>query len=236
MRRAAIHIERIEPEQGEGDLSHELGERVEALHVRHLVHEHVAAALLGPFVGVLGKQHHGVHDPPGHRHAEPVAAHQRERAIDAQRAREALREREPAAVVDAAALAREPRHDDGTDAEPEHHRRRAERPEHEEDRRARDRAARRRCCFDGWRGAHARRAARRASRCGSLRMPSRRGPGTLVTGAGRDSLGGAATDSTRCSPGTSALTTSGVATRQRGPHRARPSSTSCAVMAPAQIA
>ena len=137
--------QRIEPEQGEGDLTHELGERVEPLHVRHLVHEHVAAPLLRPLVGILGEQHHGVDDPPGDRHAEPVAAHQRERASDAQRVGEALRERQPAAVVDTLAPAREPSHDDGADAEPEQYRRRAEHPQHEQDRDWRERAMRRRC-------------------------------------------------------------------------------------------
>ena len=75
--------ERIEPEQRERELPGELRERVEPLHVRHLVHEHEAAALFGPVVGVVGQQHDGIDDAPRHGNAELVAAEQDERTVDA---------------------------------------------------------------------------------------------------------------------------------------------------------
>jgi hypothetical protein len=128
--------ERVEPEQRERELSGELRQRVEPLDVRHLVHEHEAAAFVGPGVGVVGQQHDGIDDAPRHRDAELVAAHERERAIDAERLAELLREREPVAVVDAIALPREGRDDRGADGEPREHDYGAEHPEHEENRAA----------------------------------------------------------------------------------------------------
>ena len=99
--------ERIEPEQRERELAGELRERVEPLHVRHLVHEHEAPALFGPAVGVVGQQHDWIDDAPRDGNAELVAAQERERPVDLQRTAHTLRERKPASVVHARALARE---------------------------------------------------------------------------------------------------------------------------------
>ena len=101
--------ERIEPEDRERELCDELRERVDTLDVRHLVHEHVAAALLGPVVGVVRQQHDGIDDAPRDRNIESPASQQRHRTRDAEPNRDPLREREPTAVFDALAAPRQSR-------------------------------------------------------------------------------------------------------------------------------
>ena len=221
--------ERVEPEQGERELAEELGQRIEPLHVRHLVHEHVAPPLLRPLVGVVGEEHDRVDDPPGDRDAEPIAAEEDERTLDAQRVGEALREGEPAAVVDACAAPREPRDDDRAGGEPQEDDGGAERPEGDEHRAERDAgaagagAASRRGVDGGRRRTSmpvSRSLARRLA-CSSPRAvagvdvdtrPGRAG----IEYSSRDWRLAVAT----LASGTSGRSASGTGTRQRGPHSA----------------
>src|SRR5690349_24462317 len=75
---------RVEPEDCDRQLGNDLRERVDALDVRHLVHEHVSTPLLGPAVGVVRQQYYGVDDAPRYRHLETSAAKERHRPCDAE--------------------------------------------------------------------------------------------------------------------------------------------------------
>ena len=85
MRRLAIQTSGSNQNSASANWPSELRQRVEPLHVRHLVHEHEAAALLRPLVGIVGKEHDGIDDAPRDRNAEPIAAEQGERTIDVER-------------------------------------------------------------------------------------------------------------------------------------------------------
>jgi len=84
--------ERIEPEDGDGDLRGELRQCVEALHVRHLVHEYEAASRFRPFICVWRQQNCGIDDAPCDGNAKSIAVQQRQRSIDTESRRCALSE------------------------------------------------------------------------------------------------------------------------------------------------